>query len=746
MQDELTPRRRIKLLLLLIIVPILLLLGWSQASFNLTFLQPASAGTTILLIVISATIFLAFVIFALILTRILLKLYVERSKQQFGARFKVKMLAAFLGLSVVPVCVLFIFANGLLNRSIDKWFGIPFDAVRRHASEIFRQVEAQAEQRTLHDTVHLAEHEELRRHLAARSRAELSTVLARTARDLSLDLALCFDPRGELLGRAGNIGPEPAEILRLFPNLSSNRLPESGVSTRWTSGSTELFLAASPVTDAAGGRLGAVVIARQLPTNIRERADEIQREAEKYEELSRERRAVKRIYLWILSLLTLLIIFSATWFALFLSKQVTIPIGALAEATHEVSRGNLGHRVTVRASDELGALIHSFNAMTNQLEENRRAIEQASRDLQAAHLELEEHARLIDAILQNIPTGVVSVDRQGRITQVNSTLERMFGAERVQAAQTLADILAPEDLREVTSLFRRAARQGTITRQMDLEMSGRRVTIGLTISSIRAPRGNVGGMLLVFEDLTEVLRAQKAMAWQEVAQRIAHEIKNPLTPIQLSTDRIRRLVERAGSATLSPALSEAVRESASLVSREIESLKQLVDEFSSLAQFPASRPVPAQINPIVEAAFQVFEGRLDGIAVQADLASDLPPVHADPEQLRRVIVNLIDNAAEAVEKSTLRVITVRTALDADRDVVELTVADSGPGIPPEAKEKLFLPFFSTKGRGTGLGLAIVSKIISEHHGTIRVEENRPSGTKFVIELAVDRAAVLNADG
>ena len=382
--------------------------------------------------------------------------------------------------------------------------------------------------------------------------------------------------------------------------------------------------------------------------------------------------------------------------------------------------------------------------MTSQLEGNRRAIEQAAKDLQKAHVELEEHARLVEVILQNIPTGVVSLDRQSQITQVNSTMERMFGAEKVKNARTLADLLAPDDLREVTRLFRRAARQGSITRPMDLEMNGRRVTIALTISSIRAQSGTVG-MLLVFEDLTEVLRAQKAMAWQEVAQRIAHEIKNPLTPIQLSTDRIRRLVERAGPSAVSQDLAEAVSESASLVGREVESLKRLVDEFSSLARFPASRPVSSQINHIVEAAFHVFDGRLDGISLQCDLARDLPPVQADPEHLRRAIVNLIDNAAEAVENSALRVISVRTALDAERDVVELIVADSGPGIPPEAKEKLFLPFFSTKRRGTGLGLAIVSRIVSEHNGTIRVEENQPSGTRFVIELAIDRAAVMNAE-
>lgn len=744
MQDDFQLRRKFTLVLLLILVPILFLLAWSQASLNLSFIQPASAPTTILLIVISSTIFVAFVIFALILTRILLKLYVERAQARFGAHFKIKMLAAFLGMSIVPVCVLFIFANGLLNRSIDKWFGIPFDTVRRDASEIFQQVESQAEQRTLHDTVHLAEHEELQRHLATRSRAETESILARTARDLSLDFAVCFDTEGRLLAQTGRTGPTPEELRRLFPNLTSGRLPEGGVSTRWKTGNLELFLAASPVFNPTGNRVGSVAIARELPTNIRRMVDEIQSEAGKYDELSRDRRAVKRIYLWILSLLTLLVLFAATWFALFFSKQVTVPIGALEEATHEVSRGNLGHRVTTRSGDELGSLIQSFNEMTGQLEENRRAIEQAAKELQKAHQELEEHTRLIEVILQNIPTGVVSVDRQGQITQVNSTMERLFGAEKVRSARTLADLLSADDWREVTRLFRRATRQGSITRQMDLDIRGRRASIALTISSIRAPHGTVG-MLLVFEDLSELLRAQKAMAWQEVAQRIAHEIKNPLTPIQLSTDRIRRLIDRAGSAAVSPDLAGAVSESVSLVGREVESLKRLVDEFSSLARFPASRPVPSQLNHIVEAAFHIFDGRLDGITLQCDLARDLPLVQADPEQLRRAIVNLIDNAAEAVEKSAHRVISVRTALDTERDIAELIVADSGPGISPESKEKLFLPFFSTKRRGTGLGLAIVSRIVSEHNGTIRVEENQPTGTRFVLEFAVDRTVVLNAE-
>jgi hypothetical protein len=739
MDDKGKVRRKAILILLLVLVPVLFFLGWSQASLNLTFIRPSNAQQTILLIAVSTVIFLAFVIFALILARILLKVYVERRQQQLGARFKTKMVVAFLGLSLVPVCFLFIFAYGLINRSIDKWFGIPFDIVRQDASEIFRQVELQAEQHTLHDTFHLASDEQLKREIIRRDSAALAKILAQHVRTLNLESAACLDPEGHVLASVGQTGTDEAQILKLFPGLWTGRLSAEGASARWHSSNADLFLAAYPVLGPEGERLGAALSARHLPTNVKQMADEIQREAHKYDELSRERKAVKRNYLSVLWLLTLIILFAATWFALFLSKQVTVPIQALVEATHEISKGNLGYRVAARADDELGRLVQSFNEMTRQLEENRRALEQAALDLQNANRELEERTHTTEAILSNIPTGVISLDRQGQIAQVNATVERMLGPEKVKSARTLADLFSPEDAREVSRLLRRAARQGVITRQIELEVAGRRVSIALTISSVRAPHGPVG-TLLVLEDLSELLRAQKATAWQEVAQRIAHEIKNPLTPIQLSTDRIRRLIERAAPNVVSEDLVNAVGESAALVSREVETLKHLVDEFASLARFPASRPVLSPLNPIVEKALNIFDGRLDGITLYRDLAPDLPPVQADAEQLKRAVVNLIDNAAEALERSALKEIRVRTGLDAERDVVEMVVADSGPGIPPEAKERLFLPFFSTKRRGTGLGLAIVSRIVSEHNGTIRVEENRPTGTRFVIELPVDRAA------
>jgi len=742
--DQPRPPRRAFLIFLLILVPILLFIGWSQASLNLSFIRPENAGQTLLLLVVSTLIFLAFVIFALILARNLLKLYAERQTQKLGSRFKTKMVVAFLALTLIPVCFLFAFAYGLLNRSIDKWFGIPFDVVRADATEVVRQLEIQAENRSRHLADHLTGNVQLQEAAAASDRATAKATLQGEVSDLTSESALLFSPRGTLLATAGNGEFGPSEVRELLPGHAFSGLSSGGISGKEKFRDENICYSIKPLKSPEGETLGSVVAITRLPVNIARIALQIQSEAQKYDELSQQRKAVRRVYLLSLSLLTLLILFAASWFALFLSKQVTVPIQALANATHEVSKGNLSYRITARGDDELGRLIQSFNEMTRQLEENRLALERAAQEIQGANRELEERGNIMEAILENIPTGVISFDPQGRIVRVNSTAERMFGLDTIRNARRLADLFSAEEAREMARLVRRSLRQRVVTRQMELGLGGRRAFVALTLSSIVARHGAVGS-LLVLEDLTELLRAQKAVAWQEVAQRIAHEIKNPLTPIQLSAERIHRWIDRAAPHLPNQDLVVAIGQSASLIEREVATLQALVDEFSDFARFPGSRPVVSDLNTIVQKALDVFEGRLDSVIVRRDLAAQLPPIQADPEQMKRVLVNLIDNAAEALEHSAIREIWVQTWLDPERDMVVAVVADSGPGISQEAKERLFLPFFSTKRRGTGLGLAIVSRIISEHNGSIRVEENRPLGTKFIIELPVEHAPATTAN-
>ncbi|HYK39092.1 MAG TPA: ATP-binding protein, partial [Candidatus Eremiobacteraceae bacterium] len=378
----------------------------------------------------------------------------------------------------------------------------------------------------------------------------------------------------------------------------------------------------------------------------------------------------------------------------------------------------------------------SFNVMTTQLRDSRAQIDQFTRNLQQAVQELERRRQLIETVLESIPTAVLSLDTEGRILRTNSSVGRIFGESALHGV-TLDSLLGTDSSRIVQNLMRRSQRMGVVSREVEMVVSGRVLHAAVTVSSLGPRRANTGYVLVV-DDLTELLLAQKSAAWQEVARRIAHEIKNPLTPIQLSSQRlIRHLQRRTESETaepLDPELTRLVDECSHLIEREVGTLAALVNEFSQFVRFPSAKLEPTTVNEIVREAIEVFSGRLDGILLSTSLADTLPTIRADAGLLRGVIVNLIDNAAEALETSPVRNIRVTTRFKSESDLIEIAVEDTGQGISPADKDKLFLPHFSTKDRGTGLGLAIASRIVAEHNGLLRVEDNSPVGSRFVLEL------------
>jgi len=453
---------------------------------------------------------------------------------------------------------------------------------------------------------------------------------------------------------------------------------------------------------------------RTNPQWLAAKQHEIEQYIREYDRLAINRKQARRFYLMLLAVITLFILFVATWIALFLARQISNPISALLEAAAQVRGGNLGYRVQVKAIDELATLVRAFNEMTRDLEANSR--------------ELERRRRFTEAILESIPSGVISVSSDGRIQRVNRALGEIFGAERVARAQRLEDLFSREDTAELRYMMKRARRTGQASRQFELRTDRGVRHLAATVAALEDKIGS--GFVVVLEDTSELLRAQKALAWQEVARRVAHEIKNPLTPIALSAERVAYQLERHAV----PAEFRRVAEQClQTIVREVYSVKTLVDQFSELARFPAARPAPADLNQIVEEALAVFAGRLDGIEVRCELAPDLPPANLDRELFKRAVVNLVDNAAEAMQDSLLKRLYIATSAPSP-DALELVIADTGCGISPEDKEKLFLPYFSTKGRGTGLGLAIVSQILGEHRASIRVEDNQPAGARFIIEI------------
>jgi len=509
---------------------------------------------------------------------------------------------------------------------------------------------------------------------------------------------------------------------------------ESGVEV-WEAEGKNYFGARVPNFE-DGKPAGFIVAAYRASPGVLTRLAAIQTQTREYYQAKQDLRALKHQMLLILLLFTVLLLSSVMWVALFLAKQVTVPIQALAEGTREVSSGNFDYQVPEQAQDELGVLVRSFNTMTTQLRDSRAQIDEFTRSLQQAVQELERRRQLMETVLENIPTGVISLDSSGAILRSNTSVSRMFGMD-AGGLESLEELLGADSARTVQHLMRRSLRMGVVSREMETVVGGRVLHLAVTVSSLGPRRANTG-FVLVFDDLSELLRSQKTEAWQEVARRIAHEIKNPLTPIQLSAQRLSRFLEKRESfepgASADSELAKLVQECSRLIEREVSTLASLVNEFSQFVRFPAAKLASANPNAIVREAVEVFSERLDGITLKSNFAENVATVRADAGLLRSVVVNLIDNAAEALENSSFREITVSTKSLPDAEAVEISVADTGNGISPEDKDKLFLPHFSTKDRGTGLGLAIAARIIAEHGGSIHVEDNFPVGSRFVIEL------------
>ncbi|MFY9661069.1 MAG: ATP-binding protein [Terriglobales bacterium] len=700
----------------------------SQASFNLKFISPDSNEQLLFFAGLSGLIFFAFVALTLVLGRNLLKLYAERRQGVAGSKFRTRLVVVSLLLSFLPVLAMFWFSYGLMNRSIDKWFSQPVEEVRADTAAMSALLYDYAGQNAASEAQSIAQSEEFQRALAGRNAAAANDELREHIPTLQGGFAVAV-ANGDA---AASVNPPApwASMKDGFPLQAALR----GEHPHFEWGQTDYIVAAAPLHN------GAVLVAMPLPPKFAETAKQIQESQQRYIELAAKRKLFRRTYIGFLLLLTVVVLFASTWLALLLSKLVNRPVAALAAGTEAISKGQLDYRVDIRATDELAELVQSFNSMAEQLESSRAQIEASTRDVGIANEALERRRQFIETVLESIPTGVISIDGARRVTLANAAFSRMFYLDRNEylspaalVKRPLRDVIPADVLADLEPLLRRADRMGITAANMELALPRAQLNVAVTVSALRQDAEGLG-YVLVFEDLSDLLRAQKQAAWREVARRVAHEIKNPLTPIALSAERIHRHLMRG---TVPDAASlEVIRTCSETIRNAVETVRTLVDEFSALARFPASRPQPASLNHVVETALLMFNGRLEGIRVRTELAQDLPEVLADPEAIKRAVANLVDNAAEAMQDAILKEITISTALVGSRDAVELAVSDTGQGISRDVKERLFLPYFSTKQRGTGLGLAIVSRIVEDHHGSIRVEENKPVGSRFVIELPV----------
>ncbi|QHS52116.1 PAS domain-containing sensor histidine kinase [Edaphobacter sp. 12200R-103] len=758
-------------------------------AFNKRFLDPETTGQIFIYTGLSIVAFLLFVAVLIMLVRNVLKLYADQRSNVMGTRLRTRMLWGAVLVSLLPISFMFAFSYLLLNRAVERWFSQPVtemrDASTNMAFELARyttanaRAEAESIATTLPDVTAAP--------LAAYS-AEVQGVLRR--HEITLQSGFVAVYRDQQLIASFQV-PEGSAVVRVKPwapeSASDNSQKKGGEIVSSNGGISRngaIFATArrsdTPVfsvgdTDYALGTATArdsvmVVVGLPMPHGLADTMSTLRSAADTYWTLFRSRRQLRNLYMLLLLMMTCLALFSSSWLALHLSKQVTKPVEALADAMAAIAAGDYARRVQESATQELGELVRSFNLMAADLEGSRRAVEESTVQLSAANAALEARRGELETMLETIPNGVAMLDSDRRILLTNRALSELIdpGGQRPFLGLAIKEVF-PADLVELLDrLIRRSHRMGTASSEIELAaphsegLSGTLnllITVALleTAAIKERPRREHRGYVLVIEDATELLHAQKQSAWKEVARRVAHEIKNPLTPIGLSAEQIRRHIDRL-SETLrfhqieSPS-PQVIRRCSEVISGSVESMRSLVDQFSALAEFPTAKPRPADLNTIVENSLAMFAGRMQTITVIQRMARGLPLVMADPEALKRALGNLIDNAAEAMQSSLLRELRISTGL-LENGMVELTVADTGSGLTDEMRERLFLPYFSTKERGTGLGLAIAAKIVQEHQGTIRAEKNVPAGAKFIIELRPaigqdgesETAAVVSGDG
>lgn len=728
-----TRRRRILLWSLGITVLLLLAIIISQQLWLWTIIPPDTAADTVLLYALSTLNFVAFVVFSFIFVRNLLKLRRERQERQLGSKIKTRLLVYFIAISFLPIIAMASFSYLFLNRSLEKWFGRLPARVVNEAQEVQREA-IDAQTRNLRDTASL-----LAVVLNPQSDSERQQTLDRVVANGQLSAVEIVADGNQVVAQSR--GPltaaENSELDQLLTKARALKGEDQSLADGKDFDAVTVQL--------ADNRQLIVVPGRRATSDLN---DTITGSQGEYRKLVERQRRVRLLGLSTLGLMTLMLLFVSSWVAIYLARGIATPIKALAEASDEIARGNLGHRVSTIADDELALLADSFNQMTSQLEDNRARIEAGSTALREKNLTLEERRNYIETVLESLSTGVVSLDENDRVTTINAAAARMLSLQApANGEQRLEKLIASENWRVMDRLVRRARRTGQASEQAQLAgaTNGQTLPVALTATALHAASAEKRGVVLVVEDLSELLAAQQAAAWSEVARRMAHEIKNPLTPIQLSAERIAKSYRRGSEQNGSQAngdhaaedehVAEVINECTETITREVAGLKAMVDEFSHFARLPLARPELADLNEVVRQAVSLYDDRLDGVTMETVFDAGLPAAMLDGEQLRRVIVNLIDNAMSALANvAGEKRITITTRYDTARSVLTTEVADSGHGIQPADFQRLFQPYFSTRGEGTGLGLAIVQRIILEHGGRIRAEANYPRGARFVIEL------------
>ncbi len=729
---ETRKRRREWLLVLAIIGLVAFSLRYQGQLFDLTTEIPLS-GNILILALINLNVLLIILCLFLVMRNIF-KLLLERRRGIPGARLRSKLVLAFIALSLIPTMLLFFVSAGFITNSIENWFNSQIEESLKESLEVAQTYYKNSASNALYYAEQISQAIKDQKLLNEDNLPLLEELIHQKQKEYNLGIVEVFSSTYEELVRAVNPQVPAAE----FTDPGSDSIREAMQGNRFTRispiGRADLIRGIVPVYSNwnPDDVVAVVVVNYYVPYSLVNKMKEISNSFEQYKITKGLKGKIQKGYILFLLLIALIIIFLATWAGFHLARGITEPIQELAIATNRVASGDLDVTLDSYSNDEIGSLVEAFNTMTADLRQGQKAISRANRELQGSNLELDQRRRYMEIVLANVTAGVISIDSRGHITTINKSAEKLLGLQtRKVVGRNFRDVVAADYLPMIKGILKELIGTGkdAIRKQIILPIGDTKVVLMVNVTTLKDENNEFMGTVVVFDDLTQLLKAQRMAAWREVARRIAHEIKNPLTPIQLSAQRLRRRYLDKFSSD-----DTVFDECTDMIIKQVDDLKNLVNEFSSFARMPASNPSLNNLNDVINEALVLFQEGHKEIDFQVQLDTSLPIFSLDREQINRVIINLLDNAVSAVNGRGH--ICIETSFNKDLQMATLKVSDDGSGIPTEDKPRLFEPYFSTKKAGTGLGLAIVSTIISDHNGYIRVRDNEPTGTRFIVELPV----------
>ncbi|MFZ7110512.1 MAG: ATP-binding protein [Desulfatiglandales bacterium] len=727
-------RRRERYLIVAITLVIILLTYLGRNVFDLGLDLPISNSILIFVLIDINVILLLLLLFLTL--RNLVKLLFERKKGIMGSRLRTKLALAFMTLSLLPTIILFFVSVQFISSSIEYWFSLPIERSLKTSLEVgqgyytdvtedlLSQANNLSRLITYHGYMLVSLEDEVKRFIEGK---RLEYRLA-SIKVFSQDMQIKAVSQNERIDLSPFRAPGMDILRKAYETGSDNRDIQSAPHGVLVSGIVPIF-SRTP----SKAVVGLLVLEKFIPRAFVNRLDSIGQGLEEYKQFKMLKTPIKVTHMITLSIVTLLIAFSSLWFGFFLSKGITVPIQELAEGTIRIATGDYDFFIDTESKDEIGVLVNSFNRMTMDLKTSKMQLEKANEELIRGNLELEQRRLYMEIILANVAAGVVSADAEGRILTINKSAEKMLniGAKDF-IAKNYRDVIRNEYVQTIDGFIkeRSISAKDSMKRQIRITIGDKTLTLLVSLNVLRDDRGKYLGLVAVFEDLTQIEKAQRTAAWREVARRIAHEVKNPLTPIQLSAQRLKK---RYGH-IIGKEDKRIFEECTDMIVSQVEELKRLVNEFSLFARMPSSNPTPNDIKEIIRESISLYKETQKVVRIHFDDSVEIPILKLDREQMKRTMINLLDNAMDAIDGEG----EIRVGLrhDQEQGIVKIEIADNGRGIPPEQKSRLFEPYFSTKKHGTGLGLVIINTIISDHKGSIRVEDNTPRGTVFVIELPV----------